>query len=193
MATTHFHDYDTGAPVRSRVSWGPILAGAAVAFAIYFLLYLLGAAIGLSVSDDVQRENLGIGAGIWAIVTVIVAFFVGGWVTSRCTVGEDRLEAVLYGAIVWGVVFFLLLWLGSDVSMGFSAMVTANSGGGADAANAEEVRGALTRVAWWAFAGTALSMIAAIGGSLVGSKSGDHHRHTVHTEPVVTGIPRPTV
>lgn len=194
--TTHFHDYEADMPVRSRVSWGPILAGAAVAFAVYFLLSLLGAAIGLSVSDDVQRDNLGVGAGIWAILTVIIAFFVGGWVTSRCTVGEDRVEAILYGAIVWGVVFFFLLWLGSETSMGLSAMVTANSNGGAAGGDVENARSALTEAAWWAFAGTALSMLAAIGGSLVGSMS-THDRHLHHTAhqgtATTAGTTRPTM
>lgn len=202
--TTQFHEFDTGVPVRSRVSWGPILAGSAVAFATYFLLSLLGAAIGLSVSDNMQADNLGMGAAIWAIVTVIIAFFVGGWVVSRFTVGEDKLEAVLYGAILWGVTFLLLLWLvGSGIGMGFNAIVTMDSGqqpaaaGQAAPGMNEQVRNTATQAAWWAFAGTALSMLAAIGGSLVGAKFDEHGHATArmqtHTHPTGTGMPRPAM
>jgi hypothetical protein len=189
---THVHDETL--PVRSRIGWGPILAGVAVAFAVYFLLSLLGAAIGLSVADDLQRDSLGMGAAIWAVLTVIVAMFIGGWVTTRCTVGEDTLEAALYGAILWGVMFLLLLWLiGSGIGMGFNALVTAQANNGqqqaAQATGAaaaqqtpemsERTRQTASEAAWWSFAGTLLSMGAAIGGALVGT--GGRHRREIHT------------
>ena len=37
--------------------------------------------------------------------------FFGGWATSRLAVGESKLEAVLYGLILWGVLFLGLVWL----------------------------------------------------------------------------------
>jgi hypothetical protein len=111
-------------PVRSRVSWGAIFAGAMVALALYFLLTLLGSAIGLSVSGRVRAETLGVGAAVWAVLTTVVSLFVGGYVTSQCSVGENRFEAVLYGVILWGVLFSVLLWLmASGVRSGFNAMV----------------------------------------------------------------------
>lgn len=111
-------------PVQSRVSWGPIFAGAVVALACYLVLTLLGAAVGLSVTDRVRPENLGTGAAIWAIVSTAVALFVGGWVTSQCTVGENKLEAFMHGLIMWGVVVAILLWLvATGIRSGFNAMV----------------------------------------------------------------------
>lgn len=111
-------------PVRSRISWGPILAGAALALALYSLLTLLGGAIGLSVSGEVRAENILTGAAIWAIVTIIVSLFVGGFIASQLTVGENKVEAVMYGIITWAVVFALLLWLmASGVRSGLNAMV----------------------------------------------------------------------
>lgn len=110
-------------PVRSRVSWSAIFAGAVMALAAYLVLTLLGAAIGLTVSDRVNTDNLQTGGAIWAVLSTIVALFFGGWVTSQCTVGENKLEAVVHGVITWGLVLAMLLGLlGMGVRAGFSAM-----------------------------------------------------------------------
>jgi hypothetical protein len=105
-------------PVGSRVSWGAILAGAVLALAVYFALSLLGVAIGLSVSRRVSGEQLGVGAAIYAIVALLVALFLGGYVASQATVGESRGEAVCYGVLVWGVTLLTAVWIASQ---GFDA------------------------------------------------------------------------
>jgi hypothetical protein len=111
-------------PVRSRINWGAIFAGAAMAFATYLVLTLLGSAIGLSIRDRVQPDNLSIGAAVWAVITMIVALFVGGCVTTQCTVGENRMEAVIHGIIMWGVFFAAMVWLVAvGVRSGFNALV----------------------------------------------------------------------
>ncbi len=111
-------------PVRSRVSWGPIFAGATLALGVYLVLTLLGAAIGMSVSDNVRSGTLGTGAAVWAVMTTAVALFAGGWVASQLSVGENKGEAAMYGLLVWGLVFAMFLWLvGTGVRAGFNAMV----------------------------------------------------------------------
>jgi hypothetical protein len=111
-------------PVRSRVSWGAIFAGAVLALAVYLVLTLLGGAIGLTVSDNVRTDSLKTGAAIWAILATAIALFVGGWVTTQCTVGENKTETVVHGIIMWGVVLAMLLWLmATGVRAGFNAMV----------------------------------------------------------------------
>ena len=65
--------------VQSRVSWGALLGGAAVGIATYTVLGLLGVAVGLSVADTTSAENLGLGAGVWAFVSLVVAMFFAGW------------------------------------------------------------------------------------------------------------------
>lgn len=163
-------------PVYSRVSWGAILAGSAVTFALYVLLNLLGVAIGLTMDTD----RIGVGAAIYAIAAITLSLFVGGCVVSRCTAGESRSEAVMYGAILWGVTFFLLVWLvGVGFGMGFNAMVersgsvpavaTAPAGGAADVGVR---RDDAAEAAWWAFGGTLLSMLAAVGGAVAGTYTG---------------------
>jgi hypothetical protein len=127
-------------PVGSRVSWGAIFAGAMVALALYLLFSVLGTAIGLTVSSDVEADELGTGAAIYAILVNLIALFVGGWVTSQCAVGENKLEAGVYGVILWGVVFAILLWLMvSGVRMGFNAVMGEASGSGAASLAAPQI------------------------------------------------------
>lgn len=111
-------------PVRSRISWAAILAGSVLALAVYLLLTLLGGAIGLSVSGNVNDKALGIGAVVWAIVTTAACLFLGGFIASQLTTGENKVEGLMYGLLVWGVVFASLMWLmASGVRAGFNAMV----------------------------------------------------------------------
>ncbi len=185
-------DYSTGS-VRTRISWGAIAAGAAVAMAIYTLLMSLGLAVGMSVGDDATARSLGMGAGIWGFIALSIALFAGGWVTTQVTVGENRTEAVLYGVVLWATTSTLLLWLaangvraGMETAMAMQSMTNGNHATStmdadrtaqdrtADLASqnrqpdAQRTREAGREGAWWAFAGILLSMIASIAGALVG-------------------------
>jgi len=129
-------------PVRSRISWAAIAAGSVLALAVYFLLTLLGGAIGLSISDNVNDRTLGIGAVVWAILTTAGCLFLGGFIASQLTTGENKVEGMMYGLLVWAAVFAGLLWLmASGVKAGFNAMVgMANPAASASAnTNWEEV------------------------------------------------------
>jgi hypothetical protein len=112
--------------VKSRVSWGAIAAGAMVALAIYFLLTLLGLAIGLEmIARRPVDQGLGIGAVLYSLLTLLLSMFLGGWATSRLAVGETKLEAILYGVILWGVLFLGMFWLiGAGIRVGFGAVVS---------------------------------------------------------------------
>jgi len=111
-------------PVRSRISWQAIVAGSVLALALYFLLTLLGAAVGLSIHDRVGDRSLAIGAVVWAIVITAGCMFLGGFVASQLTTGENKMEGALYGMLVWAAVFGMLMWLmATGVRAGFNAMV----------------------------------------------------------------------
>src|SRR3954449_4728987 len=115
--------------VRSRVSWGAIAAGAMVALTIYIVLTLLGLALGVEAAARGGDQRLGIGTAIYSIVVLLLAMFFGGWATSRLAVGESKTEAVLYGIILWGVLFLGMVWLlGAGLRTGFGAMVGSVSG-----------------------------------------------------------------
>jgi hypothetical protein len=93
-------------PVRSRISWGAVFAGLFTALSVAVLLSVLGTALGLTWSAHTSRTDyVSSGAAIWSALTGLVALFVGGFVTSMFTAGENRAEAVLYGVILWGLMF----------------------------------------------------------------------------------------
>jgi hypothetical protein len=113
--------------VGSRVSWGALVAGGVVALAIYILLSLLGVAIGVTVSDRFSPEQLGKMAAFYTFAALMVCMFVGGWVSTRCTAGEFRSEAVLYGVIVWAITSSLLIPLTAiGVGTGVSTVLAAH-------------------------------------------------------------------
>ena len=115
--------------VKSRVSWGAIAAGAMISLAFYFVFTLLGVALSLEVAVKGRNVDLPLAGTIYSIATLLIAMFFGGWATSRLAVGESKLEAVLYGVILWGVLFTGLLWtVSAGVSKGFGAMVGVASG-----------------------------------------------------------------
>jgi hypothetical protein len=112
-------------PVRSRINWGAIVAGSALALAIAILLSLLGSAIGLSISDNVNDRSLQIGAVIWAILVTAGGLFLGGFVASQLTTGENKVEGALYGVLVWALTFALLVTVLANLARtSFSAMLT---------------------------------------------------------------------
>jgi hypothetical protein len=111
-------------PVRSRISWAAVGAGSLLALATFFLLNLLGSAIGLSINDNVSGRSLAIGAVVWAVLVTAAALFLGGFIASQLTTGENKVEGILYGLLVWGLVFGMLMFLATRAtSAGLSAMV----------------------------------------------------------------------
>src|SRR6185295_13067479 len=98
---------------------------------------LLGVAIGMEAAVRGPNDYFGTRAALYAIFTLLLAMFFGGWATSRLAVGESKLEAVLYGVILWGALFLGLVWLLSGgCGTGFGALVRSSSGPSALAGHA---------------------------------------------------------
>jgi len=110
--------------VGSRISWGAIVAGSFLALAMHVLLTVLGAAVGLQMSDNVENATLRNTALIWAVIVVATSFFVGGLVTSLFTVGENKVEACIYGVVMWAFVTGVLLMMAaSGVRAGYNGLL----------------------------------------------------------------------
>ena len=73
----------------------------------------LGRAVGLSISDRVAPSSLQTGTVVWTILTLCVALFVGGLMASLFTVGENKVESVFYGVIMWAFLLALFLGMGA--------------------------------------------------------------------------------
>jgi hypothetical protein len=104
---------DVVVSVGTRISWGAIFAGALLALGLYSLFTVLGGAVGLSISDRMNPSTLKTGAIVWTLIILLVSIFVGGVVISQFTVGETKTEALLYGVIMWALLFAILAGLGA--------------------------------------------------------------------------------
>jgi hypothetical protein len=100
------------AAVQSRVSWGAIVGGSLVALTVYLLLGLLLGGIGLALAGSGMREN-GVTwyAAITGIVSLVIAMFCGGCVTSQLTAGETRKETLIHGTLTWALVTAVTIWM----------------------------------------------------------------------------------
>ena len=131
MVTAQVVKAEDVVPVHSRIAWGPIMGGAILALATYLLLTLVGTALGLSIHGRVSDKGLAIGAVVWAILITAWSLFVGGFVASQFTTGENKFEGAVYGFVVWAVVLGMIVALvATGVRAGFGAMVgVANTAG----------------------------------------------------------------
>ena len=111
-----------------RVSWGAIFAGVTVALVTQLLLGVLGLAIGASTIDplagNTPTNGLGIGAGIWFLVTGLLSLFAGGWTAGRLAGIHRPVDSALHGVLTWGIatlVTFYLLTTAVGAIMGGAA------------------------------------------------------------------------
>jgi len=124
-----------GPPVGPRLRWSGVMSGVILALGIVLLLTALGLAIGITAVGDPRAATsgtatgLGIGAGFWAALTLLVAYFLGGLVSTMVTDRPDRGGALVHGALVWTLASGFLLWLlGQGISLGASGLLGALSG-----------------------------------------------------------------
>ena len=131
--------YGTPAEVRPwfgpRVRWGGVTSGFVVALGTILLLTTLGLAIGITTLNDPRattnyiEPGLGIGASLWGAITLLLAFFFGGMVSTRVTDRPDRSGAFMHGTVVWTLVSVFLIWLlGQGISIGLSNLFGALGG-----------------------------------------------------------------
>jgi hypothetical protein len=125
----------TGPPIGPRVRWGGVFSGFVIAMGIILLMTALGLAIGITAVGDPRAATddtatgMGIGAGVWAGITLLTACFLGGLVSTRVADRPDRGGALMHGALVWTVVSVFLLWLvGQGLSFGLSNLFGALGG-----------------------------------------------------------------
>ncbi|MDB6121659.1 MAG: hypothetical protein JWQ71_652 [Pedosphaera sp.] len=101
-------------PILRRISWAAIFAGLIIALVSQLVLSVLGVSIGATAvnpltADQSSGQALGIGAGIWLIVSSIISLFLGGWVAGRMA-GFTR-EGALHGLVTWGAATLLTVLL----------------------------------------------------------------------------------
>jgi len=129
-----------GPHTHRRISWAAIFGGVILVVAIQLLLSLLGAGIGLGTVDTnggttPDASSIGIGAGVWWIVSSIIALAFGGYVSAWLAGIELRWDGVLHGLITWGIATLFTIYLlssavGGIIGGGFSALGSVTSAAG---------------------------------------------------------------
>jgi hypothetical protein len=155
-----------------RVSWGGVFGGVLVALGFLLLMTALGVAVGISAAQPggTDTGTLGAGAGIWAGVSLLVALFIGGWVSTRIGAIFDGTTGFFEGALVWVVSVLLMLCMaGTGLGMlfgGASKLV----GGAAQALTSVLQSSQATSAAWITFGALLLSLLAAALGAMAGRR-----------------------
>ncbi|MDP2309083.1 MAG: hypothetical protein Q8P18_23880 [Pseudomonadota bacterium] len=101
--------------IERRVSWGAIFAGLVVALVVELVLGTLGLAVAFGTikpATEVQTfEGLGVGTGIWLLVTTVLALYAGGYAAGRLAGVPRRADAMLHGIVAWGLATLFSTWL----------------------------------------------------------------------------------
>ncbi len=160
--------------INYRISWGAIFAGTVVALVLQVSFSLLG--MGIRVIEP-TAGGVGMGAGIWLLLTSVISLFAGGWVATRMSGVLLSIEGILHGLVIWGlstlVTFYLMTSaFGSLISAaagalgaGFTAMMGMPTG--AEVTAITDVA-SLPNAALWGFIGLLLGAIAAAFGGWIG-------------------------
>jgi hypothetical protein len=106
-----YEQWSVGGP---RIKWSAVFAGWAVGLALQMVLMLLGMGFGawaIDFRENNPAEGLPIGAAIWTGVSMLIAAFTGGYVTSRLSGMYVRSDGLYHGIVVWGVNWLIFAWL----------------------------------------------------------------------------------
>jgi hypothetical protein len=135
-----------GVHTHRRISWAAIFGGVVLAVVVQLLLSTLGAGIGLgtvnvNAGTTPNASTLGIGAGVWWVISSCIALFFGGYVAAWLAGVEIRFDGMLHGLITWGLATLLTIYLltsaiGGIIGGGFSALGGAASAAGSGISSA---------------------------------------------------------
>lgn len=178
VSVTNYHD---------QVRWGPIFAGLVVALSVQLVLSALGVAVGLNNIGDSgaprsDAAGVGIGVGIWSIISLLISLFVGGWTTARSAGRMSRSVALLNGAILWASTLALSAWLLSSGVTGAFGIAASNAGSiinqtqsstpvtpsALTAQQTRDLAGNAAKVSWSFVLGSLLGLVASLVGAITG-------------------------
>lgn len=174
-----------------RVSWGGIFGGVLVAVGLLLLLAALGVAVGITAVHPSQTEaaKVGLGAAIWAGASLLVALFIGGYVSTRIGATFDGSTGFFAGFLVWIVSLLLVAYLAASGVSSLAGGAFSLMGGAQQISQqvqqkaqdlqqnmpqieqkAEEMKPQASRAAWGTFGALILSLAAALFGAMAGRR-----------------------
>ncbi|WP_413629277.1 PhnA-like protein [Methylobacterium sp. W2] len=100
----------------NQVSWGAIFAGAVAALVAQMILNMIGLGIGLSTLDPAGNDtptaaSLSTGAGLWWVVSGIVASLAGGFLAGRLSGKPLASTSGYHGLVSWAVTTLVIVYL----------------------------------------------------------------------------------
>ncbi|WP_198399761.1 PhnA-like protein [Bradyrhizobium yuanmingense] len=118
----------------NQVAWGAVLAGAVIGLVMQIILNMVGLGVGLSTMDIAQSDvpsagSISVGAGIWFVVSGIVAAALGGYIAGRLSGKASQSTTAYHGLISWAVSTLTVVYLLSSAASGAigGAVSTASS------------------------------------------------------------------
>ena len=134
MAARYSESNASTFPAIRRVSWGAIFVGFVITMVVQLLLGILGLALGASVIDPLHEasplDGIGMGAGIYWVVTSIISLSAGGFAAGALTSVQNSRDNTLHGLTVWGLaMLFLFLLIGTGVGGLIGGTASLVSGG----------------------------------------------------------------
>jgi hypothetical protein len=146
----------------SRISWGSVIAGVVVAFAVLSCLSYLVMAFGLTLlkpqdpgHDDAVSTIAVTGVVAW-IASALIALFTGGWAAAHLARQTNEADSVIHGALVWGLSIIAMMVVGATAggalvggafSLVSSGMTATGTAVGGIARGAGATAGGLTQAA----------------------------------------------
>ncbi|NEQ30909.1 MAG: hypothetical protein F6K04_07890 [Leptolyngbya sp. SIO4C5] len=175
-----------------RVRWGPIFAGIVISIAAQLVLSALGASIGLTAgASGTAAGAVSIGVGIWAIISLLIALFLGSWIMASTCGPMNKKTAMLNGTILWATTLAISAWLLASGVSGTFGIVAANAGsvvdqiqepGGISLPNpeaavpnvnpqeAQQYAANVAKAGWSFLFGSLLGLVASLIGATVGAR-----------------------
>jgi|SRR6185295_3256804 hypothetical protein len=101
------------------VSWGGIWGGVLIGLGVLLLLTALGLALGVTAVDPASdNQSLGLGAAIWAAISLLLALYIGGMASTRIGAIFDKTTGMFEGTLVWVLSLLLIVYLaGSGIGL----------------------------------------------------------------------------
>ncbi|MBF9233086.1 PhnA-like protein [Microvirga alba] len=124
----------------NRIAWGAVFAGVVIALVTQLILNMIGVGIGVSTlnpgagaSANPSAMSLSIGAGVWFLLSGVIASFAGGYAAGRLAGKPKESTAGWHGLTAWAlttlVIFYLLTSTASSLVGGAYSTVTGALGG----------------------------------------------------------------
>jgi len=112
---------------RNRVQWGPVFAGVVVSLTTMLVLSILGVAIGASAVDrTTDLSDWKTAAGLWGAATVLIAFFLGGWVAAKTAAVGGSGSGIINGLVSGAATLLFLIWLTTTGLTGLAGFLGSN-------------------------------------------------------------------